>query len=100
MVIGNLALIVKDQVGLAAVSAVAVSALAMGNGTGRVMYGSFPTSSGARAILITAFLFQAVPIYLLISFTPGSPLADVPVLMVLVMLIGLTTERTWQFSLQ
>ena len=39
MVIGNLALIVKDQIGLAAFSAVAVSALALGNGGGRVLYG-------------------------------------------------------------
>jgi MFS transporter, OFA family, oxalate/formate antiporter len=88
MVIGNLALIVKDQVGLAAVSALAVSALALGNGAGRVLYGVLSDKLGRRAILIAAFLFQAVLIYLLISLTPGSPAAAVPVLMIFVALIG------------
>ena len=88
MVIGNLALIVKDQVGLAAFSAVAVSALALGNGAGRVLYGVLSDKLGRRAILISAFLFQAVLIYLLISLTPGSPAAAVPVLMIFVALIG------------
>jgi nitrate/nitrite transporter NarK len=88
MVIGNLALIVKDQVGLAAVSAVAVSALALGNGAGRVLYGVLSDKLGRRAILITAFLFQAVLIFALIYATPGSPFASVPVLMIFVALIG------------
>lgn len=39
MVIGNLASIVKDQIGLPALTAIAVSALAIGNGGGRVLYG-------------------------------------------------------------
>jgi len=39
MIIGNLASIVKDQIGLPAFSAIAVSALALGNGGGRVLYG-------------------------------------------------------------
>ena len=88
MVIGNLASIVKDQVGLAAVSAVAVSALAIGNGAGRVMYGILSDKFGRKAVLIVAFLIQAILIFSFSLVVEGSALATVPVLMVLVVLIG------------
>jgi OFA family oxalate/formate antiporter-like MFS transporter len=88
MVIGNLASIVNDQVGLAAVSAVAVSALAIGNGGGRVLYGILSDKFGRKSVLIAAFLLQAVLIFFLSLMVKGSALANVPVLMVLVMLIG------------
>lgn len=88
MVIGNLASIVKDQIGLAALSAVAVSALAIGNGGGRVLYGVLSDKIGRKAVLLISFIFQAVLI-LALSFTvQGSSLASAPVLMVLVVLIG------------
>jgi nitrate/nitrite transporter NarK len=53
-----------------------------------VLYGVLSDKLGRRAILIAAFLFQGVLIYLLISLTPGSPAAAVPVLMIFVALIG------------
>jgi OFA family oxalate/formate antiporter-like MFS transporter len=88
MVIGNLALIVKDQIGLAAFGAVAVSALALGNGGGRVLYGVLSDRFGRKAILLTAFLLQAGLILLLMNMTAGSPQANVPMLMLLVAVIG------------
>ena len=88
MVIGNLASIVADQIGLVAVSAIAVSALAIGNGSGRVLYGFLSDKIGRKAVLIIAFVFQAVLILILRSINPGSPLANVPFLMGLVVLIG------------
>lgn len=88
MVIGNLASIVKDQIGLAAVSAVAVSALAIGNGGGRVLYGMFSDKFGRKAVLLFAFIFQAAMIFGLSFVVTGSALANVPLLMVLVALIG------------
>ena len=88
MVIGNLALIVKDQIGLAAFGAIAVSALALGNGGGRVLYGVLSDHFGRKAILLTAFLLQAGLILLLMNMTAGSPQANVPLLMLLVAVIG------------
>jgi len=88
MIIGNLALIVKDQIGLAVFSAIAVSALALGNGGGRVLYGLFSDKIGRKAVLLTAFLSQAVLIFALMNFTADSPFVNVPLLMVLVALIG------------
>ena len=88
MVIGNLASIVADQIGLAAVSAIAVSVLAIGNGTGRVFYGMLSDKIGRKAVLIIAFVFQAVLVLLLRTIVPGSLLASVPALMLMVFLIG------------
>ncbi|MFU8827127.1 MAG: OFA family MFS transporter [Brevefilum sp.] len=88
MVIGNLASIVADQVGLVAVSAIAVSVLAIGNGTGRVLYGLLSDKIGRKAVLSIAFVFQAVLVLLLRTIVPGSFLANVPALMLMVALIG------------
>lgn len=88
MVIGNLASIVKDQIGLAAVSAVAVSALALGNGGGRVLYGLLSDKIGRKNVLLIAFIFQAALIFGLSFIVQGSALANVPLLMALVALIG------------
>lgn len=88
MVIGNLASIVKDQVGLPAISAIAVSALAIGNGGGRVLYGMLSDKFGRKAILTTAFIFQAFLVLFLSITVQGSSLATIPVLIVLVALIG------------
>ncbi len=88
MVIGNLASIVNEQIGLAAVSAVAVSALAIGNGGGRVLYGMLSDKIGRRNVLLIAFIFQAALIMVLSQIASGSALANVPLLMVLVALIG------------
>ena len=88
MVIGNLASIVNDQVGLPAISAIAVSALAVGNGGGRVLYGTFSDKFGRKTVLATAFFFQAVLVYLMSIVVAGSFLANVPMLIVLVILVG------------
>ncbi len=88
MVIGNLASIVADQIGLVAVSAIAVSILAIGNGAGRLLYGMLSDKIGRKAVLIIAFMFQAVLVLLLRTIVPGSVLASIPVLLIMVALIG------------
>lgn len=88
MVIGNLASIVADQIGLVAVSAVAVSVLAIGNGAGRVLYGLLSDKIGRKAVLFIAFVFQAILVILLRTIVPGSLLASIPALLVVVALIG------------
>jgi OFA family oxalate/formate antiporter-like MFS transporter len=88
MVIGNLASIVKDQIGLVAFSAIAVSALAIGNGAGRVLYGLLSDKIGRRNVMLIAFIFQAVLIFVLTYFVKGSSYVNVPVLMAFVALIG------------
>ncbi len=88
MIIGNLASIVKDQIGLPAFSAIAVSALALGNGGGRVLYGILSDKIGRRNTLLIAFVMQAFLIGGLFFAGTDSALANVPVLMVYVALVG------------
>ena len=88
MIIGNLASIVKDQIGLPAYSAIAVSALALGNGGGRVFYGILSDKIGRTNTLLIAFVMQAFLIGGLYFVGTGSILANVPVLMVFVALVG------------
>jgi len=88
MIIGNLASIVKDQIGLPAFSAIAVSALALGNGGGRVLYGILSDKIGRTNTLLIAFIMQAFLIGGLYFAGTGSALANVPVLMVFVALVG------------
>ena len=88
MVIGNLASIVKDQIGLPALSAIAISALAIGNGGGRVLYGMLSDKIGRRTVLIIAFLSQAVLIGALVLERANLLLANIPVLLIFVALIG------------
>ncbi len=80
MIIGNLASIVKDQIGLPAFSAIAVSALAIGNGGGRVLYGILSDKIGRRNTLMIAFVMQAFLIGGLFFAGSESTLANVPVL--------------------
>lgn len=88
MIIGNLASIVKDQIGLPAFSAIAVSALALGNGGGRVLYGILSDKIGRKNTLLIAFVMQAGLIGGLFFAGTDSILANVPVLMVFVALVG------------
>jgi len=88
MIIGNLASIVKDQIGLPAFSAIAVSALALGNGGGRVLYGILSDKIGRTNTLMIAFVMQAFLIGGLFFAGTDSTLANVPVLMVFVALVG------------
>jgi MFS transporter, OFA family, oxalate/formate antiporter len=88
MVIGNLASIVSDQIGLVAVSAIAVSVLAIGNGAGRIFYGMLSDKIGRRNVLLIAFVFQAAMVLLLRTVVPGSILASIPALLLMVLLIG------------
>jgi MFS transporter, OFA family, oxalate/formate antiporter len=88
MVIGNLASIVKEQIGMAALSAVAVSALALGNGGGRVVYGILSDQWGRKNVMLVSFIFQAVLIFFLSLVIKESVFASVPLLMVLVAFIG------------
>jgi OFA family oxalate/formate antiporter-like MFS transporter len=88
MIIGNLASIVKDQIGLPAFSAIAVSALAVGNGGGRVLYGILSDKIGRRNTLLIAFVLQAVLIGTLYFVGLNSALSNVPLLMIFVALVG------------
>ena len=88
MVIGNLASIVKEQVGLPAISAIAVTALAFGNGGGRIIYGMLSDKFGRKAMLVTAFVMQALLVMILSFTVQGSATANVPMIIVLVILVG------------
>jgi len=88
MIIGNLASIVKDQIGLPAFSAIAVSALAIGNGGGRVLYGILSDKIGRRNTLLIAFVMQAFLIGGLFFTKTSNLLTNVPLLMVFVALVG------------
>jgi len=88
MIIGNLATIVGDQAAQPAITALAVSVLALGNGGGRVLAGTLSDRFGRKVVLFTSFVLQAVLIVLVSRTTGGSPLASVPALLVLSALIG------------
>jgi OFA family oxalate/formate antiporter-like MFS transporter len=88
MIIGNLASIVTRQANLPALSAVAVSVLALGNGGGRVMAGFLSDKFGRKIVLIVAFLFQAVLIILLSNMAGGNALATPGIVLALAVLIG------------
>ena len=88
MVIGNLAIIVKDQIGLPALSAIAVSALSLGNSSGRILYGVLSDKIGRKNVLMIAFLGQAVLVSSLYFMGTDSPLTSTPILIVFVALIG------------
>ncbi len=88
MIIGNLASIVKDQIGLPAFSAIAISALAVGNGGGRVLYGMLSDRIGRKNALLIAFVMQAVLIGSLYLAGTLTVLVNVPLLMIFVALIG------------
>jgi len=88
MIIGNLASIVKDQIGLPAFSAIAVSALALGNGGGRVLYGILSDKIGRRNTLLIAFVMQAFLIGGLFFTKTSNLLTNVPLLMIFVALVG------------
>jgi len=88
MIIGNLASIVKDQIGLPAFSAIAVSALALGNGGGRVLYGILSDKIGRRNTLLFAFILQAFLIGGLFFTKTSNLLTNVPLLMIFVALVG------------
>ena len=88
MVIGNLASIVKDQIGLPALTAIAVSSLAIGNGGRRVLYRMLSDKLGRTNVLILAFLVQATLISALYFMGANSILSNPPVLLVFVALIG------------
>ena len=88
MIIGNLAPIVKSQMALPALSAIAVMALAIGNGIGRIIYGNISDRIGRRATLIIAILFQASLIFMLSFAVQGSMFVSNPVVITMVALIG------------
>ncbi|HDN04797.1 MAG TPA: MFS transporter [Chloroflexi bacterium] len=88
MIIGNLASIVNDQIGLPAFSAIAVSALALGNGGGRVLYGILSDKIGRTNTLLIAFIMQSFLIGGLYFTGTSNALSNVPLLMVFVALVG------------
>jgi len=88
MIIGNLASIVNDQIGLPAFSAIAVSALALGNGGGRVLYGILSDKIGRTNTLLIAFIMQSFLIGGLYFTGTSKALSNVPLLMVFVALVG------------
>jgi MFS transporter, OFA family, oxalate/formate antiporter len=88
MIIGNLASIVGTQAMLPAVAAVAVTALAIGNGLGRVASGMLSDRFGRRIVLSVAFVFQGALILVLASVVEGSALATTAVMLILAALIG------------
>ena len=88
MVIGNLSSIIKEQIGLPAISAIAVSALAIGNGGGRVLYGLLSDKFGRKTMLIIAYVMQALLVTAFSFINQGSVFATVPVMIIMVILIG------------
>ncbi len=88
MIIGNLASIVTKQANLPALSAVAVSVLALGNGGGRVLAGTLSDKFGRKIVLLLSFVFQAVLIFLLSVMAGGNLLATPVMVLALAALIG------------
>lgn len=88
MIIGNLATIVGDQAAQPAITALAVSVLALGNGGGRVLAGTLSDKFGRKIVLFASFVLQAILIVLVSRISGGSPMASVPVLLILSALIG------------
>ncbi len=87
MIISKLAAIADQQVGIT-LGFVLVAVLAIGNGTGRVLAGTFSDKFGRKAMLFICFVSQAILIFLLSKTTRTSPLANMPVLAVISALIG------------
>jgi MFS transporter, OFA family, oxalate/formate antiporter len=88
MIIGNLASIVTKQASLPALSAIAVSVLALGNGGGRVLAGTLSDKYGRKIVLLVSFIFQAVVIFVMSLMVGGSALATAPMILILSALIG------------
>ncbi|MEW6650900.1 MAG: OFA family MFS transporter, partial [Chloroflexota bacterium] len=88
MIIGNLASIAGDQAGQLEFSALAVTVLAFGSGSGRVLAGALSDKFGRRAVLLASYIFQAIVIFLLSQAVEGSWLASIPVLALFSILIG------------
>lgn len=88
MIIGNLASIVGVQAQQHALSALAVSALAIGNGGGRVLAGMLSDKFGRKTVLMASFVFQAALMLLLSQTVPGSALATVPILLGMSVFVG------------
>ncbi len=90
MIIGNLASIVDTQAKQASVAALAVTALALGNGAGRVIAGALSDRFGRLIVLEISFVIQAVVILLMSQAKDGSFLATVVSVMALSAMIGAT----------
>jgi MFS transporter, OFA family, oxalate/formate antiporter len=88
MIIGNLASIVAVQIGLPALSAISITALALGNGAGRILYGLLSDNIGRKNVLLIAFIGQAVLISSLFLAEMNALLANTPLLMIFVALVG------------
>ncbi len=88
MIIGNLASIVDTQAKQASVAALAVTALALGNGAGRVVAGALSDRFGRLIVLEVSFVFQAALVLLMGQAKGGSFLATVVSMMALSALIG------------
>jgi OFA family oxalate/formate antiporter-like MFS transporter len=88
MVVGSLASIAREQFGLPAISALAVSALTLGNGAGRMLYGLLSDRFGRKPVLLFACLLQAGLFLVLSRVTAGGPLSNIPVVFILSALVG------------
>ncbi len=87
MVIAKLASIVKIQAGVE-LGFVLVAVLALGNGGGRIGAGVLSDRIGRKLTFFICFVVQAILVILLSQARTGSPLASVPMLVVVSALIG------------
>jgi OFA family oxalate/formate antiporter-like MFS transporter len=87
MIISKLAKMVDVQAGLK-LGFVLVAVLAVGNGAGRIIAGTFSDKIGRKATLFICFVFQAILIMLLSQAKTGSVLGSAFVLAALSALIG------------
>lgn len=86
---GLMVISIAQSLGTAGAGVLAVVALAVGNGAGRVLAGASSDKLGRKLTIGFFFLFQAVMVVLLSMVKPGSVLASAGVLALLCAMVGM-----------
>jgi len=85
---GLMVISVAKSIGKAEAGVIAVVALAIGNGVGRIVSGILSDKIGRKPTLVMFLLFQALMVLLLSNAKPGTPLGGAAALAVIGALVG------------